>query len=238
MANKKMKKVLAGFLALCLCMSLAAPTALGAEEGLLPPAETPENTENAEPVEVSGTVSVPGTDGTDLTVEVTVTTQQQPDGTVDVTLQTAPGGSETEGGLTVTYQSQQTLDEEQEVVEEQTSYTVTDSEDALVAEGGTQITTEVREAGPEDELTLSVQLGDENGEPVAEPSEEAPLTAADSIGGSSTPPQPTEEGDAVLAEDPADFDQTSVETAPRAGQLAITRIDVSSGSGVRGRKRP
>ena len=135
-------------------------------------------------------------------VEVIVTVAKNDDGSETTVKETAVGGDLTDSELTVNYQSQETVDSEGNVISSESSYDVTDSTGTYTAEGGSEIKTQQVSPG------VTVEIPAVAGASNTKESELKNETV------------PTNPGDALKSENPANYDQTTI-TVLEQGSVTV-----------------
>lgn len=168
-----------------------------------------------EPTTTQQTLELPTVAGGEtkekVDVEVTVTTGSS--GDVSATMTTKDGGFTTESDLTVEVKGSENTNADGTSHSEMT-YELSNADGSYIAEGGT--TTDVEEKDAED-LTIEVispaEDKTEASNTVVNP--DGSTTATVTAGETKTETKPTNPGDKLQSEDPANFDQTTTTTTQR-----------------------
>ena len=163
----------------------------------------------------AGEVDVETTAGNYETVDVTITINPNTDGGKTTDMETEPDGDTTESGLTVEFESTETVDAEGNIVRGESSYAVENSSGTYGANGGTEISTE--ENAPKG--TVDVPLTDVD-DPETEINETRNTVKGDPVGTTSV------SGDTKDSLAEGEYDYTT-ETVVSQGSVTVTTKEIS-----------
>lgn len=166
-------------------------------------------------------VELPTIQGGEQTENVTITVTTDEEG--NTTASTKPGGFETESGLNVNYESSTVTNGNSTPVSDESHYTVSNSSGTYGAEGGSETKTGVTGDGSAGDITIGIIRDGEKAE--TEGSVEGSFKGSTTV--------PTQEGDHLKSEDPANFDQTTIATeTERTATVAVEKTEVNIGDPI------